>query len=165
MLKVMKAFVVFFVAFSLVGLGRADLKSELKASNAKLDAAMRAKDLKGLESLMRGSVSSDFRFFQDGKSQDFKTFIGNLTASIAMMETVTVASTRVLGLTIDGAKGSSQVEHTLAGTMKTPDKKVHTTRWVGTFAESYRKVGGQWKTVKISTTSQKYWMDGKPVKM
>jgi len=161
----MRVFVASICIFSIAGICRADLKAELNASNKKLDAAMRAKDLKGLESLMRRSVSSDFKFFQDGKSQDFKTFIGNLTMSIAMMESVTVASTRVLGLTVDGAKGSSQVEHTLAGTMKTPDKKVHSTRWVGVFAESYRKVGGRWKTVKISTTSQKYWMDGKPVNM
>ena len=153
---------------ALAGACHADLKSDLNAHNKKLDAAMKAKDLKGLESLMRGSVSPDFRFYQDGKSQDFKTFIGNLTMSIAMMETVTVASTRVLGLAVEGAKGvmgASRVEHTLAGTMRTPDKKVHTTRWVGVFGESYRKVGGQWKTVRISTTSQKYWMDGKPVKM
>jgi hypothetical protein len=165
MLKVMKAFVVLFTALSLVGLGHADLKSQLKASNTKLDAAMRTKDLKGLESLMKGTVTSDFQFWQEGKSQDFKTFIGNLTASIGMMESVAVASTKVVTVKEAGAAGSGTIEHTLVGTMKSPDKKVHSTRWVGTFAESYRKVGGQWKTVKISTTSQKYFIDGKRVKM
>ena len=73
----MRVFVASICIFSIAGICRADLKAELNANNKKLDAAMRAKDLKGLESLMRRSVSSDFKFFQDGKSQDFKTFIGN----------------------------------------------------------------------------------------
>jgi len=153
-----------FPLLTLAALSQADIKAELDASNKKLDQAFRAKDLKKIEDLMKATVTSNFKYVEAGKTQDFKTFIGNLKASIAMMEKITSSTSRVLALKQTGDKASGKVEHTIVSTMKTPDKKTHATTWTGTFTEEYRKVGGKWKTSKIVPISQKYLVDGKPAK-
>jgi len=147
------------------GLSHAGLRAELVAANLKLDHAMKVKDAKGLESAMKAGVTSDFKFLQAGQTQDFKTFIGNLKASIVMMDKINSVTSRILSLKEKGDKASGEVEHVIVATMKTPDKKSHTTKWIGVFTEDYRKVGGKWKTYKMTAVSQKYLVDGKPTKM
>jgi hypothetical protein len=137
----------------------------MEASNRKIDKAMKAKDLKQVEAIMKAGVTSDFKYVEGGKAQDFKTFIGNLNGSLAMMEKIDKVSSRILSLKQKGDKATVKLEHAIAGTMKTPDDKIHTTSWTGTFTEEFRKVGGKWKSYKMVPTGQKYLMDGKPVKM
>ena len=124
-----------------------------------------AKDVKGAEAAYKESVTSDFKFVQDGKSQDYKTFIGNFTASIVMMEKVTSWSNRIISLKESGKNASGKVELKMLGVMKTPDKKLHKIDWTGEFTEEYRKVGGKWKTATMTAGKQKFLMDGKPAKM
>ncbi len=161
----MKILPVLLLLIAVVGQAFADLKSDINASNKKLDRAMKAKDIKTVEAIMKANVTSDYKFFEGGRSQDFKTFIGNMTGSIVMMETITAVSSRVISVKVAGDKATAKEEHTITGTMKTPDKKSHTTSWSGVFADDYRKVGGQWKNFKTTALSQSYLMDGKPAKM
>lgn len=161
----MKKHILLLSVVSLAAVSQADVRTDLHAANKKLDAAIKAKDVKTVEATMKANVTSDFKYIEGGKTQDFKTFIGNLNMSIVMMEKVTSASSRILSLNEKGNTATATVEHSIAGTMKTGDKKTHTSNWTGTFTEEYRKVDGKWKMSKIVPTAQKYMMDGKPVKM
>ena len=147
------------------GLSHADLRSELLASRRKQEKAAMAKDVKGAQAAMKEIMTSDFKYVQAGRTQDAKTFIGNVTASMVMMDKITSSSTRILSLRESGNKGSGKVELRMTGTMKSPDKKTHTIIWTGVFTEEYRKVGGKWKTATMTAGAQKFLMDGKPAKM
>jgi len=147
------------------GLSHADLRSEITASNQKVEKAAMAKDITGAEAAYKESVTSDFKYVQAGKSMDFKTFLGEFTASIAMTDKVTAHSTRIISLTQNGNHATGKIERKMAGTMKGQDKKSHTMDWTGYFTEEYRKVGGKWKTATMTQGKQKFLMDGKPVQM
>ena len=150
---------------AVAGLAHADLRSDITAANRKVEKAAMAKDVKGAKAAYDESVTSDFKYVQGGKAQDYKTFIANFTASIVMTEKVTSHSTRIISLKESGNKASGEIERKMAGTMKTPDKKIHTMDWTGHFTEEYRKVGGKWKTATMTAGKQKFLMDGKPVLM
>jgi hypothetical protein len=147
------------------GLSHADLRSEINASRMKIEKAAKAKDIKGAEAAYRACVTSDFKYVQGKQTQDFKTFLGNFTASIEMTDKVTSSSSRILSLKQSGNKATGEIEQKMTGTMKGADKKIHSIRWTGVFTEEYRKVGGKWKTAKMTAGPQKFLMDGKPVKM
>jgi len=150
---------------AVAGLSHADLRSEIMAARLKQEKAAKAKDIKGAEAAMKETMTPDFKYVQDGKTQDSKTFISNFTASITMMDKITASSTRIISLKQSGNKASGKIELHMTGTMKNPDKKTHTISWTGVFTEEYRKVGGKWKTATMTAGAQKFLMDGKPAKM
>lgn len=150
---------------AVAGLSHADLRSEIQASRKKQEKAAMAKDVKGAEAAMKESMTSDFKYVQDGKTQDSKTFIANFTASMVMMDKVTTSSTRIISLKESGKTGSGKVELKMTGTMKGQGKKLHSMDWTGVFTEEFRKVGGKWKLATMTAGSQKFLMDNKPVKM
>jgi ketosteroid isomerase-like protein len=150
---------------AVVGLAHADLRTDITAARQKIEKAAKAKDIKAAEAAYKESVTSDFKYVQDGKTQDFKTFLGNFTASIAMTDKVSSSTSRIISLKVSGDKATGEIERKMTGTMKTPDKKIHPIDWTGLFTEEYRKVGGKWKTATMTAGKQKFLMDGKPVKM
>ena len=149
---------------AVAGLSHADLRSELNAFHAKVERASKAKDVKGAEAAYRAGVTSDFKYVQDGQTQDLKTFLANFSASIAMTDKVTSASVRIISLTEHGNKATGKVERRMKGTIKM-QQKLHSIDWTGLFTEEYRKVGGKWKTATMTAGKQKFLMDGKPAKM
>lgn len=161
----MKQFPLVLLLIATTGLVHADLRSELESHNRKVEKAAKAKDAKGAEAAYNESVTSDFKYVQDGKTQDYKTFMGNFKATIDMTEKVTSSSTRILKLKQHGKEAKGEIEKKMTGTMRGPDKKIHTFDWTGAFTEDYKKVGGKWKTAKMTAGKQKFLMDGKPVKM
>jgi hypothetical protein len=82
-----------------------------------------------------------------------------------MTDKITSSSTRIISLKQTGNNGSGEIELSMKGTMKNPDKSIHTMDWTGDFIQEYRRVGGKWKTSKMIAGKQKFLMDGKPVKM
>lgn len=161
----MKQFSLVLLLIATAGLAHADLRSETSAARRKVEKAAMAKDVKGAQAAYKESVTSDFKFVQDGKTQDYKTFIGNFTESIVMMDKVTSSTNRIISLKESGKNATGKIELKMLGIMKTPDKKLHKIDWTGEFTEEYRKVGGKWKTASMTAGKQKFLMDGKPAKM
>jgi hypothetical protein len=150
---------------AVAGLAHADLSSETIAARRKVERAAMAKDIKGAEAAYKECVTSDFKYVQAGKTQDFKTFLKNFSASIAMTDKVSSSSSRVISLHEDRNTGAGEIELKMTGTMKGPDKKSQSIDWTGRFREEYRKVGGKWKTSKMTAGKQKFLIDGKLQKM
>ena len=158
----------FSIALSLIavaGLAQADLRSEIEASRQKIQKASLAKDIKGAEAAYKEIVTPDFKYVDGKQTQDFKTFIGNFTGSIAMMVKVDSSSTRIVSLKETGDKATGKIEQKMTGVMKGEGKKTHKIDWTGLFTEEYRKVGGKWKTATMIQGKQIFLMDGKPAKM
>lgn len=161
----MKKLAIMLPFIAVAGMAHADLRSEITASFKKIEMASMSKDVKGTEAAYRQSVTPDFKYVQGGKAQDFKTFLGEFTMSITMTDKITSHSTRILSLTQNGDKATGQIERKMAGFIKGQDKKSHVMDWTGVFTEEYRKVGGKWKTAKMTAGKQKFLMDGKAVSM
>lgn len=160
-----KKFSLMLSLIAAAGLSHADLRSQLNAAHQKVERASMAKDIRGAIAAYKESVTSDFKYVRAGKPQDFKTFLGEFTASIAMTDKIASHSTRIISLRQSGNTATGEVERKMTGTMKMPDKTIHTMDWTGDFTEKYRKVGGKWKTAEMTEGKQKFLMDGKPVKM
>jgi hypothetical protein len=124
-----------------------------------------AKDVKGTQAALKETLTPDFKYFQDGKTEDTKTFVSEFTESLVMMEKIESSSMKIITLTEQGNKASGKIELQMTGVMKTPDKQLHPIKWTGLFTEEYRKIGGKWKTATMTAGAQKFLMDGKPVKM
>lgn len=155
-----------FLILSLIavaGFAQADLRSEIMASRLKQEKASKAKDIKAVEAAMKESITPDFTYVQGGRPQDAKAFIGEFVMSVKMTEKITSSSTRIISLKESGNKGSGEIELSMKGTMKNPDKTIHTMDWTGVFTEESRKVGGKWKMSKMSAGKQKFLVDGKAV--
>jgi len=135
------------------------------AARQKQEKAAKAKDIKAVEAAIKESLTSDFKYVQAGQTQDLKTFMGNTTASVLMMDKVASSSSRIISLKENGNKASGVIELSMTGTMKNPDKTLHPISYTGLFSEEYRRVGGKWKTAKMTAGKQKFLMDGKPVQM
>ncbi len=150
---------------AVAGLSQADLRSEIMSARHKQEKAAMARDMKKANSAMQEFMTSDFKYVQDGKTQDAKTFISNFDASMVMMEKITSSTSRIITLKENGSKGVAKVELKMIGTMKGEGKKLHAIDWTGNFTEEYRKVGGKWKSSKMTAGPQKFLMDGKAVKM
>jgi len=150
---------------AVAGISHADLRSEIKAADRKVEKAAMAKDIKGVEAAYKASVTPDFKYVKEGTPQDFKTFLGNFTASLAMLNKITSSTIRIISLKESGDAASGKIEHHMTGTMKSPKGKIHTINWTGEFTEEYRKVGGKWKASLMTEGPQKFLIDGKPVKM
>jgi hypothetical protein len=150
---------------AVAGLAHANLRSEIMAARRKQEKAAMAKDVNGAKAALKESITPDFKYVQGGKTEDAKTFVEEFTASLGMMEKITSSSTRIVSLKESGNKASGKIELHMTGTMKGPDKKLHTVNWTGLFTEEYRKVGGKWKTAVMTAGAQKFLMDGKPAKM
>ena len=146
-------------------MAHADLKSEITLARHKVEKAAMAKDIKGAEAAYKESVTSDFKYVQGKETQDFKTFLGNFTASIAMTEKVASSTDRFIDLMQTGNKATGHVELKMTGTIKGQDKKLHAMNWSGLFTEEYRKVGGKWTTAKMIAGAQTFLVDGKLAKM
>ncbi len=150
---------------ALAALSYADLRSDITAARQKQEKAAKAKDIKGVEAAMKESLTPDFKYVQDGKTQDAKTYTKEFVDTLRMTEKVASSSSRIISLKESGNKGSAEIELHMTGTMRNPDKPIHTINWTGLFTEEYRKVDGKWKTAKMTAGKQKFLMDGKPVKM
>lgn len=150
---------------AVAGVSHADLRSDIETSRRKLDKAVIAKDVKGAEAIYKDTVTPDFKYVHAGKPEDFKRFLDDFKATIAMTEKVSSSDTRILSLKEKGDKASGEIELSMTGIMKTPDKKLHPIVYTGVFAEEFRKIAGKWKLATMTEGKQKFLMDGKPVKM
>jgi len=166
----MKKLALLFSLIAVVDLAHADLRSEIMTARRKQEKAAMAKDLKGVEAAMKESLTPDFKYVQAGVTQDAKTFIKEFSASVVMMDKISSSSSRIISLKESGSKASGEIELSMTGSMKMPEKKgaamkSHPISYVGLFSEEYRKVGGKWKMSKMTAGKQNFMVDGKPVKM
>jgi ketosteroid isomerase-like protein len=150
---------------AVAGIAHSDLRSELKASRAKIEKATKAKDAKAAEAAYEEFVTPDFKYVQDGSAQDFKTFVDNFTSGFAMMDKISTSSSRVISLKEHGNEATGEVEMHMLATMKGSDKKTQAINYTGIFTEQFRKVDGKWKMAVMTAGKQKFLVDGKPAKM
>ncbi len=157
----------FIVAIALVGLlsvsSAQSLRSQVETADKAIAAAIKKKDFSKLSMLMRSVTTDDFKYTEAGKSQSYAEMTANMKTGLGMMGKITVCTVRLLTLHQHGSTADGTTRHTMAGIVKTNDKKVHKMSFTGVSANTYRLEGHKWKLVSMKWVSQKQSMDGKPV--
>ncbi|MBS1719072.1 MAG: nuclear transport factor 2 family protein [Armatimonadetes bacterium] len=150
------------LAVSLVSVSVAGLKEEINASYGKIAVALKNKDIKAFEKLLRGITTPDFRYVERGTSQTLDQMVANMKMGMGQLGKVTRSKAYVVSVKESRNFATVVAVHDMAGTMVTPDKKTHTMDYVGTMTETYVKFNGKWKLKEMKVAKEVMKMDGKP---
>jgi hypothetical protein len=152
--------VVLFAAASCFA--QADLRSDINHLNQKVVREMRTHDMTGLDQTMREGVTSNFVYIENGQRENADQMIANMKTGVGMMK-ISRAEATIVSLKRSGNSATCVMRHSMSGTSKGPDKKLHTMLFSGISEDTYVKVGGKWKMSKMDWKNQTVKMDGKAV--
>jgi ketosteroid isomerase-like protein len=138
------------------------LRASITTTNTQVANAMKKKDFAALNKAIKGTVTPNFVYVENGQKQNVDQMLANMKMGIGMMKKVTVAQAKVLSLKEKGNTGVAKAQHTIGGLIPGPDGKTQTMVVTGTVEETYVKQGGKWKMSKMHWLSQKMTMNGKP---
>jgi hypothetical protein len=150
------------LAISLASVSVAGLKEDINAVYGKVATALKNKDIKSIEKLLRGIATTDFRYVERGTSQTMDQMIANMKAGMGELGKVTRSKAYVVSVKESGNSAMVVAIHDMAGTMVTPDKKTHTMDYIGTTNEKFVKINGNWKLKEMKMVKEVMKMDGKP---
>ena len=137
------------------------VKKELEAVYAKIDATIKAKDIKSLESFL----TKDFEMIEDGKKLNRAETLAQWEKQFEMLSEVTTFKTTIDK--IQHVEGNEVVDitQTVKGTFKGADGKTHTLEAVGKSRDFWTKSeDGKWLCNTIEDKGGEVKIDGKPVK-
>ena len=130
--------------------------------NHKVDAALMKRDYNAFEKITRPGVTSDFKYTEAGKTENYDEMLANMKQGMTMMKKVNVAKSSIVKLAIHGKTATCDTKHHMLATMGGQDSKQHKMSFDGVSTETYRKEKGQWKLASMVWGKQKMTMDGKP---
>ena len=159
----MKAITLSLTLVGLVAYASADsLKEQINTSSVKIGNAMKKKDMKAFEKIVKAGITSDFKYIENGQTMTFDQMFQMMKASFTTMDKVTMAETKILSVKESGKTATAKVRHTMVGTMKLQDNKTHKFTMTGVSVDSYKKIGKEWKMSVMDWKESKMTMDGKP---
>ncbi len=160
----MKKFTLAFAILALCAVAGADaLRSQIDAMNKTMHTVMMNRDINAFIKAVKGGVTKDFKYSEQGKAQTFDQMVAGMKGGFAMMTKVTAADSKVLSLTERGNSATCTTQHTMMGITMDPKHKAHKLGFTGTSVETYRKEKGKWLMSSMSWKSQQMTMDGKPL--
>lgn len=137
------------------------LKATASKMGQKASAYLAKKDFAGFEKAMKGFITSDFKYIDEGKSMSFNDMLTGMKMGLGQLK-VTGASSKTLTAKETGKTGVTTATHNISGTMTGPDHKSHTLKASATSTDTWVKVGGVWKLSVMNWGKTKMSMDGKP---
>jgi hypothetical protein len=158
------AFTILFVAVTAVSQAQS-LKSQIQAMDKPIRSAMMKRDINAFEKTVKGGITPDFKYWEDGRSMAFDQMISNMKQGFLMYKKVTKVNTKLMSVKEKGTMGSAVEKHMMEGVITGPDKKSHTMSFVGTSNDTYKKVNGKWKMASMTMKTDKMMMDGKAMNM
>ncbi len=158
----MKRYLVLVATLGLAAVAlAAGLRAEIESTNKKVREFLLKGDVAGFEKYLKPRVTSDFKYIEEGKTQNFKQMVDEMKVGMSMMK-MTKLSTKILEVKESGSTGSSKEEHSMEATQKGPDGKTQTMTMVGKVTNKFRKVNGKWLLAEMNWTYTDMKMNGKP---
>jgi hypothetical protein len=139
------------------------LRAQIEASNKIITTAMKKKDFATLAKEMKAGSTADFKYTENGQTQNLDQMLQGMKGGLSMMNKLTVCTSKLITLKQKGNTATGTSQHTMVGTVKGNDKKTHTMSFTGIAEDTYVKEGGKWKMASMTWKSQKQTLDGKPV--
>src|SRR5690348_7845385 len=112
-MALMKARALMFVlVVAAVGVCQAQtLKSEIHKMNGPIRKAMMKKDINGFAKVVKGGVTSDFKYSEDGRAMTFDQMLDGMKQGFSMYSKITKADTKVMKCTEKGTAGMAIEQH------------------------------------------------------
>ena len=163
----MKASALIVLFAAVTAIGQADsLKSEIQKINRPITNAIKHKDVAAFKKVVKGGVTPDFKYVDDGHAMNFDQMIEGMKQGFAMYSTFTKVEAKIVSVSEKGSAGTAVEKHTMVGTMLDPKtKKNHVVAFEGTSDETFKKVNGKWLMASMAMKTDKMTMDGKPMPM
>ena len=139
------------------------LRSQIDTSSKAVRKYMMAKDVKGFTKYMRGGVTSDFMYEEDGRTMNFDKMCAGMSMGLGQMKKLTRADAKIVTLHQNGNTATATTMHVMEGIVVGADKKTHKMSFSGTSTDSYVKRGQKWKMSKMAWGQQSVMYDGKPM--
>ncbi|MHB8635751.1 MAG: nuclear transport factor 2 family protein [Fimbriimonadaceae bacterium] len=142
----------------------ADLRSDTQKQFDKYCAAVKRKDGKGIEKVLRANFAPDFKFIpKKGKSVNLSQWIADERMMISVTQTVISVSLHVDSMKM--GKGAAAMTITLryAGMAKMdPKGKTGLLKYVATSAQTMVRKNGKWWITELKEGNSKSTFNGKP---
>ncbi len=158
----MKSLSVTLALVGLVAMSNASaLRDEINSMNKKVGKCIIKRDIDGFTKLVKGGVTSDFKYSEDGKVMNFDEMVAMMKQGFAQQPAVTSANSTIVSLKEKGNAATAVCKHVMSGTMMGPDKKKHKFSMTGLSTETYKKIGKDWKMATMSWKNGDFMVDGK----
>lgn len=159
-----------FLLLTLVGLtgiasASSNLRAELTAMNKKVTAAMMKRDVAGFTKIVKGGITPDFKYMEDGKEMSFDTMVDMMKQGMKLFTKMISAKAEIVSLSEKGNDATAITRHSTVSLMTGQDKKPHKMEFVGTSTDTYKMVKGKWLMSSMSMKTDKMLLDGKPMDM
>lgn len=143
----------------------ASLRTEINSMNHMIAKVMMKKDIEGFRKIVKGSITSDFTYTENGQSMNFDKMVDGMKQGFASLSKVTAVSSSIVSLKQTTNSATATMKHSMSGIMIDEKKKSHKMVFTGTSVDTYRKVNGKWKMSSMNWKASKMMMDGKEVPM
>lgn len=141
------------------------LRARVEAYDKVVVAAMKKRDFAKLEKVLSQGMTKDFTYVEAGRTSNFKEMFANMKMGLGMYSEITKVSSTIISVEEKGNVGKVVEKQIMAGKMIGEDKKVHIMEYSGKSYDTYRKVNGKWKLVKMESKEGTMKMDGKAIPM
>ena len=143
-----------------------DLQRRVNAEMAKYVAALKKKDAKTCEAILRANFAPDYKATDlKGKVTGLDDMISQEKMHMAMIKNVQSATLKVSNVKINGDRATSKGHFVMNATVG--DQKnagaTHKLHVSSSWDANFRKKSGKWWVQSDKTTSEKVTMDGKPL--
>lgn len=147
------------VALSSGSAARADDKSDINALYTKIEAAMKAKNVKGIMAL----GTPDFVTIDHGQKMDAKQSAAMMEQQFKMIKSFDSLKMKLSKIDIKGKNAVATTTYSFNGDITGPDGKQHKMADKGVTKDILVKTPKGWLFKSSETISQHPTMDGKPV--
>lgn len=141
------------------------LQAHIEAGSKAVHKFMMARDVKGFTKYMKGGVTPDFQYVEDGRTLNFDKMCAGMQMGLGQMKKMIRADVKLVSLSEKGNTAVAMTTHVMEGISVGADKKPHKLSFGGTSADTYIKTGGKWKLSKMAWVKQSVNIDGKPLQM
>jgi hypothetical protein len=151
----------------LATMAMANLREDTQKQLNKYCMAVKAKDAKGIERVLRNNFAPDFMFIPThGSSVNLTKWIADEKMQVAMTEEVKSVSLHIDSVKMGRGAASMKVTLIYEGMTKiNPKGKAGLLKYIATSDQSMVKKGGKWWIVKMKEDNSKTFFNGKPLAM
>lgn len=137
------------------------LKSEIQSMNDMAAKMLMKKDVDGFMKAIKPGVTSDFKYIEEGRAENFDAMAGMMKQGMAGFSKMVKVHANLVSLKETGSTAVANTKHVMVGVMAGKGKP-HTMAMTGLSVDTYKKQNGKWKLATMSWKSTTMTMDGKP---
>jgi hypothetical protein len=151
------------MAFAAAADTPAQAKAAIEKQMGGYVAALKARDVKKVEAIIRANFAPDFKDIgMDGQARTLDDTVAQMKMNVSMLKSVKSASLAIKSVKVAGNTATTVEAFKLDAVIAIPnDPKPHTLKVDSIWSGSYAKKNGRWWCLSSKTTKESVSVDGK----